>query len=150
GVAVSGVAAAVTASAAAGSEPGAALAASAVAPVLVNRQMPAKSPAAARRQPLRLVLQFISKLLWRENKKASRTASKATMRRARVKGCLFFICSERKSRGRFRTSPQFSIHRRQPAPDGFHHVDGHAVAGLFVGLALAGDSQNLVDAVVLP
>ena len=35
-------------------------------------------------------------------------------------------------------------------PDGLHHIDGHTVSGLFVGLIIALDGKDCVNAVIRP
>ncbi len=55
----------------------------------------------------------------------------------------------RKSRGK-RLTPQFCVHGCNSAPDGFHHIDCHAVACLLVGLVIALDGKHRVDAVICP
>lgn len=37
-----------------------------------------------------------------------------------------------------------------PPPDGFHHIDRHAVPSLFVDLIVTLNGQHLVDAVICP
>ena len=45
---------------------------------------------------------------------------------------------------------QLDFHFDQPTPDGLHHIDRHAISGLFVDLIVALNDQYLVDALICP